>query len=394
MDAHHPLEQIVSFFFLHASEWISMPFRFIEPGYRVSFVIFFSRSIESPMTTQIYRDSDYSSPIAAPAGHHQDNGAASVEFPRVFPGVRPCRDLYNGIGRKLWVAMRSNSCRDEDVLVVKLVWRKPTRPTELLANEARIHERVSDHPNILPLLQHQSCGPDMHAMLFPYCRKGDLKDLMDSLSPHFPTRLAQKFSRDIAGALRHCHRLGVIHRDVKPENVLISDDRAQAQLMDFGHARMDGCSTGGCGTHGFVAPEILEDCVAKQTSAVDCWGLGCCMHEMIVGNVPERNHDGSVELFEKTIVDRTDGTVLRLLRGLLDIDPLMRVTAEATVLNPWIRSGVHEDSDDLPPGDDPSFQCERNRTWDTEWRKRTTSTVSSGLSPSPAASPDAVVRFE
>lgn len=98
--------------------------------------------------------------------------------------------------------------------------------------------------------------------------------------------LSGDHSRDvgagIATALAHAHSLGVMHRDVKPENLLCADDGC-VRLSDFGVARfMDATGTAEhLGTPAYVAPEQLEG--GQLTSAVDVYALGLVLLECLMG---------------------------------------------------------------------------------------------------------------
>ena len=93
--------------------------------------------------------------------------------------------------------------------------------------------------------------------------------------------------RQVGEALRYAHAEGIIHRDIKPDNILL-DERSGAMLSDFGFARLLGTSSltqsisgGIVGTPAYIAPEIWED--AEATPATDVYALGCVVYEMLTG---------------------------------------------------------------------------------------------------------------
>jgi serine/threonine protein kinase len=93
----------------------------------------------------------------------------------------------------------------------------------------------------------------------------------------------------VCKALDYAHRQGVVHRDLKPPNVLLDEGRGPL-LADFGIARLVGSSTVGLtltggvvGTPAYIAPEIWEEEVAEPPA--DVYALGCIVYEMLTGNM-------------------------------------------------------------------------------------------------------------
>lgn len=96
--------------------------------------------------------------------------------------------------------------------------------------------------------------------------------------------------RDIAAGLAMAHRHGVIHRDVKPQNILLGPD-GRARLTDFGSARLDGVTgvtrTGGLvGTLDYLAPELLAG--ERGDGRADLYALGLTLHFALTGRLPDR----------------------------------------------------------------------------------------------------------
>ena len=99
---------------------------------------------------------------------------------------------------------------------------------------------------------------------------------------------ALRYTTDILEALRAAHRVGVIHRDVKPENILVPTD-GPAKVTDFGLARaaseVSMSSTGNMlGTVAYIAPEIATTAQADARS--DIYSVGIMLYEMLTGSVP------------------------------------------------------------------------------------------------------------
>ncbi|KAL4899659.1 kinase-like domain-containing protein [Aspergillus multicolor] len=120
-----------------------------------------------------------------------------------------------------------------------------------------------------------------------YMHFGDLQQYINYRS--FPEPEAASIARQIAQALRYMHERNFVHRDLKPQNILVAEPgpRWRIKLADFGLAKsVDGTvlATQAIGTRGYMAPELLEESTTEYTAAVDIWALGAvvfCMRTRI-----------------------------------------------------------------------------------------------------------------
>ncbi|CAD6996390.1 RAC serine/threonine-protein kinase [Ceratitis capitata] len=139
------------------------------------------------------------------------------------------------------------------------------------------------------------------------------------------------YGAEIISALGYLHSQGIIYRDLKLENLLLDKD-GHIKIADFGLCKEDityGRTTKTfCGTPEYLAPEVLED--NDYGHAVDWWGTGVVMYEMICGRLPFFNQDHDVLftliLMEEVRFPRTISDEARsLLAGLLAKDPRQRL---------------------------------------------------------------------
>ncbi|MET9843633.1 serine/threonine-protein kinase [Streptomyces ossamyceticus] len=160
-----------------------------------------------------------------------------------------------------------------------------------------------------------------------------LADLLDAEGPLAPQRTAQ-IGAEVLAALRAAHEAGVLHRDVKPANVLMSND-GRVVLTDFGIATVEGSSaltmTGEViGSPEFLAPERALGRTPGPES--DLWSLGVLLYAAVEGNSPFR-HDTPLSTL-RAVVDeelpppRRAGPLAPVIEGLLRKDPAERVPAE------------------------------------------------------------------
>ena len=148
--------------------------------------------------------------------------------------------------------------------------------------EAHALERLR-HPNVVPLHQYVPEGP---AMVLAFMRGGSLADKMRE-GPMAPAR-AVEIACLLLSALGEAHRLGILHRDVKPANVLF-DDAGTAKLADFGAAHLGDLSStataGAIGTYAYMAPEQRLGRPAGITS--DLYAVGAVLYELLTGEAAE-----------------------------------------------------------------------------------------------------------
>jgi len=143
-----------------------------------------------------------------------------------------------------------------------------------------------DHPHILPVYDYGEAERTPY-LVMKYVPGGTLKDLM-AQGP-LDVRQAAQLLRQIAEALDHAHQQGVVHRDVKPSNVLLQDGR-WALLMDFGLAKLltstasITASGTGVGTPDYMSPEQAQGLTIDQRT--DIYSLGIVLYQMLTGDVP------------------------------------------------------------------------------------------------------------
>ncbi|ORX44069.1 Pkinase-domain-containing protein [Hesseltinella vesiculosa] len=249
---------------------------------------------------------------------------------------------------------------------------------ENLESEIAILKAIR-HDHIVGLSECQETETHIH-LVMDYCSLGDLsqyiKRIRHSKSARgplggLPEATVRHFLKHLVSALRFLRSQNLVHRDIKPQNLLLvspeevgldKNDLPQLQVADFGFARFLPSSTMAdtlCGSPLYMGPEILS--YKKYDAKADLWSVGAVLYEMITGRPPFRaqNH---IELLKK-IQDNQDrirfpdekspdatplvtDDLKDLIRKLLKQDPVERISFEELFAHPVIHQPI---TPDLPP---------------------------------------------
>jgi serine/threonine protein kinase len=214
-----------------------------------------------------------------------------------------------------------------------------------LDSEPKILQLLSGCPNILRLHDVYEDDDYLH-LVTDLCDGGDLFDRVSS-GARFSEPDAAGVLKQLMVAIAFCHRLGVAHRDIKPDNILF-DSRGRLKLADFGSAECFGVSemNGVVGTPYYVAPEVLMG--RDYGEKVDVWSAGVILYIMLAG-VPPFFGEGPAETFEVVLRAnlRFPAKIFRLvsaeakdlLRKMICRDVSRRLSAEQVLRHPWIING-------------------------------------------------------
>jgi serine/threonine-protein kinase len=142
------------------------------------------------------------------------------------------------------------------------------------------------HPNIVGVFDTGSEG-DTWFIVMEYIDGRTLKDIIRAEGALYWARAAE-VAADVAGALAVAHARGIVHRDVKPGNVMLTTE-GKVKVMDFGIARATAVpsitqTSAVVGTAQYIAPEQAQGLEVDARS--DVYALGCCLYEMVTGQVP------------------------------------------------------------------------------------------------------------
>lgn len=206
-----------------------------------------------------------------------DDPAPSPSAPKIFGGrYRLDAILAEGGFAQVW--------KGTDLELKRVVAIKIPKPSRLESAESFIAEaqRVArlKHPGVVPVFDVGRDGA-VCFIVSEFVEGGSLKSILATSRP--AENAAIQWVCEIAEALHHAHEQGVIHRDVKPANILI-DRHGRAMLADFGIAQSPLKAAKSVGTVRYMSPEQLAG--APSDKRADVFSLGVVLHEVLTGSLP------------------------------------------------------------------------------------------------------------
>ena len=250
----------------------------------------------------------------------------------VLGRYRPLRPLGSGGGGSVWLARDEHDGRHVALKVVEREGKPGARAEREVDAATRLR-----HPRCLRALA--LARDDRHVYVaYPYVAGHTLRDALrggavDDWS-------AVEAAAQVLEALAHAHSKGVVHRDVKPANVMLEEgDEVSVRLLDFGLAQLEHADTLTAvgdvpGTLAYIAPERLAG--AEATGAADVWAVGVLLWEALAGRHPfwavspletaRRVEQGAQPLAE--LRPDLPRELCRAVDRMLSVDPGKRPTAK------------------------------------------------------------------
>jgi tetratricopeptide (TPR) repeat protein len=227
-----------------------------------------------------------------------------------------------------------------------------------------------DHPNIVPIYQVGETADGFPYYTMKYAPAGSLLQVRGPLRQH-PRQSVQLMVK-VARAVEFAHQKGVLHRDLKPGNVLL-DDHGEPLVSDFGLARSEAASScltrslASFGTPGYIAPEQADGPAASLTPAADVYSLGAILFELLTGRPPFIGGNAFAVMKQsseqpapkvRTFAPNVNRDLETICARCLERDPVDRYQSAASLANDlqnWI--------DDRPIAARPPNVWQQSRRW-------------------------------
>nr|QBJ27802.1 serine/threonine-protein kinase [Locusta migratoria] len=240
---------------------------------------------------------------------------------------------------------KAKSRHKNEVVALKVIRKRgrPEKELRSLRQECEI-QRHLNHPNIIRMLDSFETEDEI-VVVTEYADK-ELSEIL-SKEGYLPEDRARKIACDLVSALYYLHSHRVLHRDLKPQNILI-EGNGTAKLCDFGFARSMSAGTHVLtsikGTPLYMAPELIEENPYDHNA--DLWSLGCIVYELVAG-APPFCTTSILHLIRLIRYEAVcwPGFVTpdcqSFLQGLLEKDPNKRLTWPQLLYHPFVKDGVH-----------------------------------------------------
>lgn len=205
--------------------------------------------------------------------------------------------------------------------------------------ELMLKIKQNPHPNII-LCYDIIKEKNLAYIVMEYC---DCRDLSHYIGKPIPEKQVKFFFKQLVSGLIYLDKLGIVHRDIKPNNILLTNDCKTLKIIDFGLS----CQESGemletvCGSPLYMAPEIIGK--NKYDRKSDLWSVGLILYEMLFGKHPFRECRNVREIIEKLENGRIrykkciSEECLDLLKTLLQKDPKKRITWVKFFAHPWVQ---------------------------------------------------------
>ena len=304
---------------------------------------FYNFSIIYPKKERIYYTSE------------EDEYKKWIENLKIATDYTNLNDIYEitktlGKGKYGLIKLGKNKKTNEEV-AIKILCKTNMRNDQLTLIKTEIDIlKICHHKNIIKLYDIFE-NENFFYIIMEYCSGGDLFSYLERNKFHIPERQSCKIIYKILKALSYLHSFGIIHRDIKSENILITynnDEEFDIRINDFNLSKILGpgeyCNET-CGTLSYVAPEILLK--KKYNKLVDSWSLGVTCYLLISGSLPFDHPLNDKEIIRKTIYEQPNfrngiwekipNECINFISKLLEKNPKKRMTINEALNHEWIK---------------------------------------------------------
>ncbi|KMT17716.1 hypothetical protein BVRB_2g036610 [Beta vulgaris subsp. vulgaris] len=226
--------------------------------------------------------------------HLPPSSSSSSSTPKTILGKYHLgKILGKGSFAKVYHARSTLNSQSVAIKVIDKVKTHPSMEPRIVGEVAAM--RRLNHPNIVKIHEVLATKSKIY-LVMELAKGGDLFGKLSRRPDHrFPEPLARKYFHQLVSALHYCHRHGVAHRDVKPQNLLL-DEEGNIKVSDFGLSAVSEISMKtkdqlmlqtSCGTPAFAAPEIVgRTRSGYDGSKADAWSCGVILFVMLTGYLP------------------------------------------------------------------------------------------------------------
>lgn len=256
-------------------------------------------------------------------------------------------EFLETLGKGTYGKVKKAKERSGRPVAIKSIRKEKIKDEQDLIHIRREIEIMSTlcHPHIITIYEVFE-NKDKIVIVMEYASRGDLYDYICDRR-NISEREARHFFRQIVSAVHYCHQNGIVHRDLKLENILL-DGNGNVKIADFGLSNLyhrDEYLQTFCGSPLYASPEIVNGRPYRGPE-VDTWSLGVLLYTMVHGTMPFDGHN------HKTLVQQISTGNYRkpnnpsdacgLIRWMLMVNPERRATIEEIAGHWWLNWGYQQ----------------------------------------------------
>ncbi|OAP63806.1 hypothetical protein AYL99_03033 [Fonsecaea erecta] len=218
---------------------------------------------------------------------------------------------------------------------------------DLIKEEIAIMKKLN-HPNLVSLIEVlDDPTEDSLYMVLEMCKKGVVMKVgLEERADPYPDHVCRYWFRDLILGIEYLHAQGVVHRDIKPDNCLVTEDDV-LKVVDFGVSEMfekdsEMLTAKSAGSPAFLPPEL---CVARHGDvsgrATDIWSMGVTLYCLKYGRIPFEKTNifelyEAIKTDEPDLGDEVDEDFRDLMNRILEKDPQKRIKMPELREHPWV----------------------------------------------------------